>query len=158
MFRPMRRAAQQLSQEECIAVLKAEPRGILSVLGDNGYPYGFPIDHWYCEEDGRLYFHCGKAGHKIDAIRSCSKVSFCVCDRGYREDGDWAWNIKSVIVFGQVEILSDQQKAIDITRQLSFKYTSDVEFIEREIRESGRNVLCFALIPEHITGKLVKEA
>lgn len=158
MFREMIRKKQQLSQEECIDILKAEPRGVLSLIGDEGYPYGLPIDHWYCPEDGKLYFHCGKQGHKIDAIRRCDKASFCVMDQGYRKEGQWALNIKSVIVFGRITIVQDQQKAIDITRRLSFKYTSDAAFIEREIRQSGANVLCFALTPEHMTGKLVNES
>ena len=158
MFREMIRKKQQLSREECIEILKQEPRGILSLLGDNGYPYGLPIDHWYCEEDGKLYFHCGKRGHKIDAIRSHDKASFCVCDQGYRREGEWALNIKSVIVFGRVEIIESQEQAIDITRKLSYKYTQDTEFIEREIAQSGKNVLVFSLTPEHMTGKLVNES
>ena len=58
MFRPMRRFKQQISDEECKEVLTSEPRGVLSVLGDDGYPYGIPMDHWYSETDGKLYFHC----------------------------------------------------------------------------------------------------
>lgn len=158
MFRKMMRANRQLPHEECIALLKSEPRGVLSVLGDNDYPYGMPIDHWYCEEDGKIYFHSGKKGHRTDAMKRHDKASFCVMDQGYREEGDWALNIRSVIVFGRIEILEDQEKAIAITRQLSYKYTSDTEFIEREIRQSGANVLVFALNPEHITGKLVNES
>lgn len=158
MFREMLRKKQQLPAEECIELLKAQPRGVLSLLGDDGYPYGLPIDHWYCEEDGKLYFHCGKRGHKIDAIRSCPKASFCVMDEGFRREGEWALNIRSVIVFGKVAILEDQEAAIAITRQLSYKYTSDTEFIEREIQQSGKNVLVFSLTPEHISGKIVNES
>lgn len=158
MFREMNRKKQLLPQEVCIDILKREPRGVLSLLGDNGYPYGLPMDHWYCDADGCLYFHCGKRGHKIDAIRSCDKASFCVMDQGYRREGEWALNIKSVIVFGRIQILEDQQEAIAITRQLSCKYTQDTEFIEQEILESGKNVLVFRLVPEHITGKLVNES
>ena len=158
MFREMNRKKQLLPHEVCIDILKREPRGVLSLLGDNGYPYGLPIDHWYCDADGCLYFHCGKRGHKIDAIRSCDKASFCVMDQGYRREGEWALNIKSVIVFGRIQILQDQQEAIAITQQLSYKYTQDTEFIEREILESGKNVLVFRLVPEHNTGKLVNES
>ena len=158
MFREMARSRQQLTRAECIEILKQEPRGVLSVLGDNGYPYGLPINHWYCEEDGRLYFHCGKRGHKIDAIKQCDKVSFCVYDRGYREEGDWALYIRSVIVFGRVRILENQEEAIEITRRLSYKFTPDTELIENEIKQSGANVLCFVLTPEHMSGKLVHEA
>ena len=45
MFRGMRRFKQQVSEEECIRVLKEQPRGVLSMIGDNGYPYGIPMDH-----------------------------------------------------------------------------------------------------------------
>ena len=158
MFRSMLRQKQQLTDEECVALLKKELRGVLSVLGDDGYPYGLPINHYYCEEDGKLYFHGGKAGHKIDALRRCGKASFCVYDKGYRIDGDWPLFIKSVIVFGQVEFIEDRDTVIRIARELSHKFTSDESYIQQEIDRSGPGTLLFALKPEHITGKLVKES
>lgn len=158
MFRKMARSKQQISDAKCIEVLKNEPRGILAVLGDDDYPYTVPLDHWYCEEDGRLYFHSGKKGHKIDAVKKHDKVSFCVCDQGYRREGEWALNIRSVIVFGRVNIIEDRERAIDIVRRLSYKYTSDTEYIEKEIEAAGAHVLVFELIPEHMTGKLVNES
>ena len=78
MFRKMLRFKQQIPETECIRILKEEPRGVLSVLGDDDYPYGMPINHFYCEEDGKLYFHTGMKGHRNDAIRRHDKVSFCV--------------------------------------------------------------------------------
>ena len=60
MFREMARRKQQISEAECVELLKNEKRGVLSVLGDDGYPYGMPINHFYDEEDGCLYFHSGK--------------------------------------------------------------------------------------------------
>ena len=38
MFREMRRFKQQISEEECIQILKEQPRGVLSMLGDDDYP------------------------------------------------------------------------------------------------------------------------
>lgn len=158
MFRKLNRIKQKLSQEETIAILKQEPRGVLSVNGDDGYPYGMPMDHWYCEADGCLYFHGAKKGHKIDAMKRCAKASYCVYDQGYRKEGEWALNIKSVIIFGRLEIIEDFDRAMDITRQLSLKYTNDIEYINREIQQFGKNTLVFRLVPEHITGKLVNES
>lgn len=158
MFREMVRIKQQLTKEEAVELLKKEPRGVLSLLGDEGYPYGVPIDHWYNEADGRIYFHSGREGHKVDAIRSCDKASFCVCDGGYRKPGDWALNIKSVIVFGRIRIVEDHQKALELTRCLSRKYTTDEDYIQQEIDSYGQEVLVFALEPEHITGKITKES
>lgn len=158
MFRELTRTKQQLSPEESIEILKQEPRGVLSVNGDDGYPYGMPMDHWYCEEDGCLYFHSGKTGHRTDAMRRCNKASYCVYDSGYRKEGEWSLNIKSVILFGHLEIIEDFDRAMAVTRQLSLKYTDDIEYIDWEIRQSGKNTLVFRLVPEHITGKLVNES
>ena len=94
VFRNMRRFKQQITEEECREVLRNAKRGVLSLLGEDGYPYGLPINHWYCEEDGKLYFHGAKEGHKIEAIRKCDKASFCAYDEGYRKEGEWALNIK----------------------------------------------------------------
>ena len=158
MFRKMTRFKQAIPEEECIEILKKEPRGVLSVLGDDDYPYGMPLNHYYCEEDGKLYFHSGMTGHKIDAIRRHPKASFCVWDEGFRKEGDWALNIKSVIVFGKVEIIEDREKVYDIARQLSRKFTDDEAYIEREVEHAGPKTLMFALTPEYMTGKLVNES
>lgn len=158
MFREMLRKKQQLTDAECIEILKNEPRGVLSMLGDDGYPYGVPINHYYCEADGRIYFHGGKKGHRIDAVRQHDKVSFCVYDQGWREDGDWALHIRSVIVFGRIELIEDRETVYEISRQLSYKFTNDEAYIAHEIEKSGPGTLLLALIPEHMTGKLVKES
>ena len=158
MFREMMRKKQQLPQEECIAILKKELRGVLSVLGDDDYPYGMPINHYYCEEDGKLYFHGGMKGHKIDAMKRHDKASFCVYDEGFRRDGEWALNIKSVIVFGHIEFTEDRETISRISSALSRKFTDDEDYISREIEQAGARTLLFALVPDHLTGKLVKEA
>ena len=158
MFREMLSKKQALTEKECIRILKEEPRGVLSVLGDDGYPYGMPLNHYYCEEDGKIYFHSGKAGHKVDAMKRNEKASFCVYDAGYRKEGEWALNIRSVIVFGRIELIEDRETIYRIAAELSRKFTDDEEYIAREIRRSGPATLLFALVPEHVSGKLVKEA
>lgn len=158
MFREMLRKKQKLSKDDCIFLLKNEKRGVLSVIGDEGYPYGFPINHYYNEKDGCLYFHCGKAGHKLDALKSREKASFCVYDKGYKKENDWALNIKSVIVFGRVSIIDDFDTICDISRRLSYKFTSDERYIDDEIKRFAKATLLLKLKPEHISGKLVNES
>ena len=158
MFRELARKKQSLSQDKIVEILRTEKRGVLSVIGENGYPYGLPINYWYNEENGKIYFHSGKAGHKVDAMAANKKVSFCVYDSGYRKEGEWALNISSVIVFGKVSIVEDFEKTMDICRCLSLKYTTDKLYIEEEIKKFGKATLCYELCPEHITGTLVNEA
>jgi nitroimidazol reductase NimA-like FMN-containing flavoprotein (pyridoxamine 5'-phosphate oxidase superfamily) len=157
MFREMLRKKQQLDEKECIGILKKELRGVLSVIGDEGYPYGMPINHYYCEEDGKIYFHGGRTGHKVDALRKNDRVSLCIYDQGVRNEGEWFLTFRSVIVFGRCEEVKDHEKALEISRQLSYKFTDDDSYIEEEIVKSGPGTLCFAITPEHISGKLVRE-
>ena len=158
MFRELERTHQQIDREECVRIVKQETRGVLSVLGDDDYPYGMPMNHWYHEEDGCIYFHCGTTGHRLDALRRHDKVSFCTYEKGFREEGQWAWKVKSVIVFGRMEILNDMDKIVEITTKLSYKFTQDDAYIEREIASSAHKTLLLRLIPEQICGKMVTEA
>ena len=158
MFREMRRFKQQIPEAECIELLKSTKRGVLSVIGDDGYPYGMPINHYYCEEDGKIYFHGAKAGHKIDAIKACDKASYCVYNEGFRREGEWALNITSVIVFGRIHLVEDEEIALKVCSELTKKFTDDREYLENEIKNSFRNVRCLELVPERMTGKLVNEA
>lgn len=157
MFRDIQRIRQKLDRDECLSVLKEAKRGVLSVIGDDGWPYGLPINHYYDEETGKLYFHSGKTGHKIDALRACEKASFCVMDEGKRLDGEWWLTFRSVVVFGRVSFVEDYGEAIDVSRKLSLRFTDDAAYIEREVIQSGPAVLVFSLTPEHMTGKLVRE-
>ena len=108
MFRPIRRAGQALSHEECIAVLKRGTSGILAVAGDGGYPYAVPLSYVYA--DGCLYFHCARSGHKLDAIARCPKVSFCVIDQDQVVPEKITTYYRSVIAFGTARVIRRKQK------------------------------------------------
>ena len=108
MFREMRRFKQALSKDECIDMLVNEPRGVLALLGDKDYPYAIPMSHVYV--DGKIYFHGSKEGHKRDAIKKHSKVSYCVMDEGVKKEGSWWYTFKSVIVFGKIRIVEDENE------------------------------------------------
>lgn len=157
MFREMRRVKQQLTQDECAEILQKQKRGVLSLSGDNGYPYGLPINYIYFRENGTICFHGSKEGHKIDAIKYCDKASFCVYDDGYRNDGEWFLNFKSVIVFGRIKIIDDRERTLDICRKLMHKFIDDNDYIANEIKKHGNNVQCMELIIENMTGKRIKE-
>ncbi len=158
MFRPVRRFKQQISREECIRILREEKRGVLSMTGENGYPYGVPMNHWYNPEDGKLYFHGAKEGHRQDALRKDNRVSYCVWDAGYRKEGEWALNMNSVIVFGRIRPVTDTEKAKRIGENLLRKFTDDEEYIRRELENAPPRAQWMELTIEHMTGKLVNES
>lgn len=157
MFREMRRKKQSLSEKECVEVLISEKRGVLSLIGDNGYPYGIPLNHWYCEENGKLYFHGAREGHKLDALKSCEKACYTVFDEGYRREGEWALNVRSVVVFGIIRLTDDPETKERVCAALSRKFTGDDAYFEKE-RPALPRAICLELTPEHISGKLVNES
>ena len=156
MFRDLTRKKQKLSTVECKEILKQEVRGVLAVNGDDGYPYALPIDFYFDEESNKIYFHSGRVGHKLDAIANSDKVSFCVYDKGYRKDGEWSLNIKSVIIFGHIRIVDDWSNELMVN--FCKRFTGDMEYIYSEIEKFKSNTVILCLEIEHMTGKLVNEA
>ncbi len=164
MFRELKRINQKLDNNECIEILTNEKRGVLSVIGDNAYPYCFPMNYYYNKDDNAIYFHSGKTGYKIDSINKNNKVSFCVYTKGEKDNEllDWAYTIKSIIVFGNIEIIDnidvDNNKLLLVIKDLCYKFTKDNNYIEKEIKDSLKNTILLKLNIENICGKRVLEA
>ena len=156
MFRELARRKQKLSEAECKEILKQEVRGVLAVNGDGGYPYALPINFYFDETNGKIYFHSGKIGHKMDSIVGNDKASFCVYDKGYHKDGHWSLNIRSVVVFGRIHIVDDWSD--DLMVNFCKRFTDDTEYIIGEIEKFRSNTVVLCLEIEHMTGKLVNEA
>ena len=157
MFREMRRFKQQLGDADCLAVLQAAKRGVLSVIGDDGYPYGVPMNFVFDPDTRMLYFHMAVAGHKLDAIERDSKVCFTVMDDGYKVEGDWAWYVKSVVVFGEAKVVKDDAMRDKWLRALAAKYFPPTEDVEEDMRRNAPRALVVAVHIAHMTGKLVHE-
>lgn len=156
MFREMRRNKQALSEAECLEILGRCTSGTLAVLGDEGYPYAVPLSYVY--HDGHICFHCARSGHKLDAVRACDKVSFCVIDRDEVIPEKFTTKYRSVIVFGRAREVTDPKEIEDIMRALAGKYSPNEgeDAFQHEMRSSG--ALCvLALDIEHISGKQGKE-
>ena len=158
VFREILRKNRKISDAECAEVLTKEKRGVLAVNGDDGYPYAMPMNHYYSSEDGIIYFHTGRVGHRLDSIRHSNKVSFCITESGTRREGEWALDVRSVVVFGRIEVIDDLAEVTRITSALSRKFTSDEEYIQNEIARFAKATLILKLTPEHVTGKLVNES
>lgn len=152
MFRPMRRIRQQLSQTEAEAVMARGKSGILAVLGDGGYPYAVPLS--YLWQDGRIYFHCAPEGHKLDAIRACDRVSFCVVDQDEIAPERFTTYFRSAIAFGRARIVASGEERRAAIDRLAEKYSPNMPEAKAAEIGSAWNHLCMVCIDvEHLTGK-----
>lgn len=155
MFREMIRARQLLSTDDTIAVLKRCTNGVLACSGDEDYPYAVPLSYVY--HDHKIYFHCAKTGHKIDAMTKNPKVSFAVIDEDKIVSAEYTSYFRSVILFGIARI-TEGKEWVKGFEALVEKYSGDrpAEEKNKEITECARSHI-IAIDIEHLTGKEAQE-
>ena len=157
MFREMRRKRQALTQAQCQAILEQGSCGVLALSGDGGYPYAVPLSYLY--HQGKLYFHCAKSGHKLDALRREPKASFCVVAQDQVAPLEYTTLYRSVIVFGRLRELEDDKEKRAAIEALALKYApQDTPAHREEAIQRDWGPLCvLELTPEHVSGKQGKD-
>ena len=152
MFRPMRIKGRAISDDAAKALLQSERRGVLAVIGDNGYPYAVPVNFYYDGE--KIYFHGARAGHKFDAIAACDRVCFTVYGNESIKKEPWAPFVQSAVVFG---LCGSSPEADALLRRFAMKYYPDESLADREIAAVGKAVQLFEITIEHLSGKEIQE-
>ena len=156
MFREMRRKKQSLSEAETVEILRSCTSGVLAVHGDNGYPYAVPLSYAY--EDGKLFFHLARQGHKLDAMEIDDRVSFCVIKTDEVMPETFTTHYLSAIVFGRARILTEDGEKRHALECLLKKYSPDyVPQGKVEIDRDWDRVCAAEIHIEHMTGKAALE-
>ena len=151
MFRELRRIDKKMVEEKVEEILINSDYGVLSVLGDDDYPYGIPLNFYY--EDNYLYFHAAHSGHKIDAINKHPKVSFTIVDTYKLLPEELNTHFASVCVFGKASVMSDNEK-VKWLRKLGMKYSSAFESnVDRGIKNELKETTMVKIEIEHKMGK-----
>jgi len=154
MFREIRRKDRLISQEAGIELLKKCEFGVLSVLGDDDYPYGVPVNFAY--KDNCIYIHCFLEGHKVDAIKKHPKVCLTAVGNAVVLKDQIATNYTSVIAFGKAEIVAPPEEKI---RKIAFdaiidKFVpNDEEHTSNYVKAQESKTSVIAMTIEHLTCK-----
>lgn len=152
MFRDMRRKKQLLPADVTEQILQSGLVGVLGVNGDDDYPYTVPVNYVY--EDGKIYIHSAKTGHKLDGIQRNSKVSFCVIDQDLVVPEEFTSYFRSAIAFGKASIVADDAVKQGALELLARKYSPGLEAQGAAvIRDEWNNVSIVEIIVERVTGK-----
>lgn len=115
----MRKAKLEIKDEEVLKeILSAALICRLAMMAGD-LPYLIPVNYGY--RDGCIYMHSAPEGKKIDLLRLNNKVCFEVEEAVEVLKGDracdWTTSYRSVIGYGTVEILSDdesKQKGLEV--------------------------------------------
>ena len=153
MFKELRRKEKAIGSEEAKALLKTERRGVLSVNGEEGYPYSVPINFFYEENTNRIYFHGSKLGQKAEALKKSDKVCFTAYGNEQIKKEDWAPYLQSVVIFGRCHPIQD----FELLRKFGKKYYPDHILLEKEIEAFKEKVQLYEITIEHISGKQIQE-
>lgn len=157
MFREIRKKANAIGLDEAKKLLAEARIGILSVNGDDGYPYAIPVNYRYDEESQHIYFHGARAGHKVDSLKASDKICFTVYGKEVIKKEDWAPFVKSAVVFGRCHLIEDPEVAIEQLKHFAMKYYPNEKLADEEIAVSGKAARMFEIEIEHISGKEVQE-
>ncbi len=151
MFRAMRLKDQQLDEDRVSEILNTCTNGVLSVKGDNGYPYGVPLSYAYA--DGKIYFHCSKEGYKVELLKADPKVSFTVISQDNIIPEAYNTLYVSVIAFGTVRLIDDPEEMRKTHIHIVKKYSKGYEKGGMEYLDAAMDKINMAEITiDHITG------
>ncbi len=144
-----------MPDEQVKEILNTASYGTLGVIGDGGYPYCVPVNFVYYND--KIYFHCAKSGHKIDAINENSKVSFSVVGEEKVLAEKYTTYYKSVIAFGNAKVITNDKLKRDAVTALAKKYVPfDDEAIQKEVNAFMKPLCVVEISIDHITGKEYK--
>jgi len=105
MFREIRLKDRIVSDEKTIEIIKKGSYGVLSTIGEDGYPYGVPLNYTYF--DNCICFHCAQKGHKLENIDFNKKVSFCVVTKSDVLGNEFDTDYESAVAFGKATVVAD---------------------------------------------------
>ena len=110
-----------MSAEEIASFLAERSCGVISLNGEDGFPYGVPVN--YVVMDGSIYFHGSRRWDKVDAIARDPRCCFTVVEEGgFEITGESACNtttvFRSVIVRGKAVAIADEGAKAEVLRRI----------------------------------------
>lgn len=155
MFKPMKNKKREVSRDVVNVILHRGEYGVLSTIGEHGYPCITPLSYVYMNDC--IYFHCAMEGEKIDNIRRNSKVAFSVVNDTKIIPDKFTTDFKSVVIYGEArEVDGDLKK--EALRGIVKKYSPDfIEAGERYIENSAHATNIVEIKINHATGKVIEK-
>ena len=152
----MRRKDREIADpEEINYILKS---GVICrlALSVDDVPYIVPLNYGVeFSNPIKLYFHCAPEGRKLEMLRKNKRVCFEIeVDAeiiGGKQACDWSMNYKSVIGYGEVEIITNKNQMVHGLDILMKHYAGEADFsYNAKLLE---RMLMLKLTVESISGK-----
>ncbi len=151
----LRRSDRALSEEAAMQVAENAEYGVLSIMGNDGYPYAVPLNFVRCGE--YFYAHSAKEGKKLDSISIAQANKVCInfVETAAAIPEKFSFEYKSATLFCTVSTVSDRAEKVCALKKLIEKYSPD--FIEKGYEYVARSSDKAAVLRFKIDGISGKE-
>lgn len=160
----MKRTRCEITENEVIEKILTRGRiGRLATTGADGYPYITPVNYVY--DGGSIYFHCARAGEKLDNLKRDPRVCFEVdiplayLDLDYygaKPEGCGVTQFyQSVIIRGRGEIVADIDEKVAALNKLVASHEKKGRVFQTIDAQTRAVPLCevVAVRVERVSGK-----
>lgn len=117
----MRRKDRELLPEEALQIADACPFATLSLLDEDGAPYGVPVT--IVREGDAVYFHSALEGRKIRALKKNPAVSISCVSEAEVSQKDFTVYYSSAVLEGLAEELTEKGEKLHALEILCRRYT-----------------------------------
>ena len=145
-----------MSEEDAREYLGAGAEGRLATCDAAGQPYITPLNYLY--RDGKIYFHSGLDGRKLDNIaengRVCFEASVAAKIEVSRDRAcGCATRYTSVLAFGVARVLSGEREKAAVLNWLTEKYAAGMAF-QPVTEKDAAGCAVVEIDVEQISGKM----
>ena len=120
MMNPLRRVDLKTTPEQAMEILCQSEYGFLSTINPDGTPHSVPIA--FAVEGEYIYFHCARAGQKLDNLNRDNRASFSCVARYIPCPEKYNVAYSSCMVEGHVERVTDEAERTRSMKALVDKY------------------------------------
>lgn len=137
---PLRRKDRLRTQEEARTIMESCDFAVLSTADSENMPYGVPVS--VVLEENRLYFHCAKAGRKLENIQQNPHVCVTFAKVRLVDGENFTTRYESVIAEGTASFIEEETEKRHALQLLCRRYTQhgDEEidaYIQRYFAQTG---------------------
>lgn len=173
----MRRKDREMGKDFAIEIIDKSDYGILSMVGEDGRPYGLPLS--LVREGENLYFHSAIDGKKVRALAKNPRVSIAFVGRvnvpdlytreeldGLAEDRSKFFSLiskvfttefESALVEGRADLVEGEEERVRAMRLICEKYTpSKMDYFDLAIESGLSRVNIYRVKIEEIRAKRKK--
>lgn len=151
----MRRKDREMDRAFALAVTDKCEYATLAMAAKEGEPYCVPVT--IARDGEKIYFHCAKAGTKIDMMRENPRVCMTCVGDTRRVPEEFTTKFESAVIRGRASEVTDDETKIHALRLICQRHAAaGMDGFDDAIKRSLGRTAIWQIDIEDITGKCKK--